>query len=96
MLEQMFGRNSRRMVEAAAIRRTEAGVVVEGFTAFTLRGDRWFPEAEWKPRSREEALMWLNGGLGSLLSEARPHMATAAGSQRLVQDHLPRQRDPVR
>jgi hypothetical protein len=50
MLEKIFGRNSHRMVEAAAIRRTEAGIVVEGFTALTLRGDRWFPETvfTWK------------------------------------------------
>lgn len=95
MLEQMFGRNSRRMVEAAEIRRTEAGIIVEGFTAYTLHGDRWFPDAEWKPRSREEALVWLNGGSGHLPSEARPHKPSPASAAGPVQGHVSRQWEPV-
>lgn len=92
MLEQIFGRNRSRMVEAVEIRRTEAGTVVEGFTAFTLHGDRWFAEAEWKPRSREEALTWLNGGV----ARSSPEPASvSAGAYRAVQEHVSRQGDPV-
>jgi len=60
MLQQLFGRNRYRMVEASEIRRTENGILVEGFTAFVLHGDRWRDETEWKPRSRVEAQVWLD------------------------------------
>lgn len=60
MLQQLFGKNPQRMVEASEIRRTEEGQVVEAFTAFTLRVDRWFSDPEWKPLTRNEAQEWLD------------------------------------